>query len=552
MADLSALIPQILQAIIPKESGGNPNAYNSQTQAKGLTQITPALASDIKRSTGKSPDLSNPQGQLTATKEGLKVLAQQLQAKGIPVNADSLKSAWLQGAGGVSKNGVYANNVADSNGMTPVAYVGNQPQGQTPNYVNQLDALTKERQQNAANRVAEEKGLLEITQRETQNLPQYEPEDMPVWKPLTSPVSTKEYQQFTSGLLAMGLIFGARGGTAGFQAAAESINGAMQGYLQGNLELAKQKQQEFDNHFKTAMEKARQSQERIKSILDNKQLTLSMLANQLSVLGHEYDRQDLIIDGQERNVIQAMNHYDQMQMALERLQDQRDFHKGILAEKEIERAQRQKEFEDKLRNSGVFPATVSKQLSVSLDAVQTLSDLKKRALEDPRVLQVTTKVPGFSNAEDFIKDVKAGDYPVPLRTTQDQELYDKQVEYWKDVSFAVEKLAAAQGGSRAFSFIRFMLSIKPGSSDDPHLALHQLDSFIGDSKKAFDTTLKPYEATPKYSWTIQSLRQDMEGIDTGPSVPDYGTEVPPSIEAPTVKELNGKKYIKRDGKWYEE
>jgi hypothetical protein len=136
------LVQRFINDITPTESGGNPNAVNKDTQARGITQITPQTAAEIQRVTGRAPDLTSLEGQKQATADYLGILINQLQAKGVQPTYDALKSAWLQGAGGVSRNGVMATNVADANGMTPAAYVqktggaapmpANMPAGQQP------------------------------------------------------------------------------------------------------------------------------------------------------------------------------------------------------------------------------------------------------------------------------------------------------------------------------------------------------------------------------------------------------------------------------------
>ena len=561
--DLSAILPQLeqqhglppglLQAVMKEESGGNPKAV-SPVGAQGAFQFMPATAKEF--GVNAFDPMSSAQG-------AAKKLGGEYKAAG--GDLDKTLAAWNRGEGNIAKNP--QNPPATDKFIAAVKQGMGQPQDMQPKqdspFLDRLHNIDQQREQNMASRVQEEQGIIQQMQKEVQDLPTYNPVDLPTWKPSTPPVNTKEYKQFATGLLALGLVFGARGGKAGFQAAADSINGALKGYLNGNLEVYKQKQEDFKREFDTAMAKARESQAKIKSLLENKGMTLSMLQSQLATIGHEYDRQDLMMQSQSKDILALAKHYDDQQLALQKMEEQRQWHSNFLDAKAADRALREKKLYEDLGNSG-FTSITAKQISTGVDAIKTLTDLKQRAIEDPRVLQATVKVPFFENAEQMQQEFKAGNYPVPLRTTQTQELYNKQVEYWKDVNFAVEKLAAAQGGSRAFAFIKFMLSIKPGSSDDPHLALHQLDAFQKDTVRTLESTLTPYESLPKYHNVVQHIKNTLSGLDMGDAVVGYDAgEVSPSQHAqPTAREakqpqrvekiLGGKKYVQINGKWYEE
>lgn len=99
----------ILSVIIMLESGGDASAYNLETMATGLMQITPICLADYNLYSGEDrftmEDMNHEIKNMMVGSWYLnKRIPQLLEAEGIPVTVDTVLWAWHAGIGNVIKN----------------------------------------------------------------------------------------------------------------------------------------------------------------------------------------------------------------------------------------------------------------------------------------------------------------------------------------------------------------------------------------------------------------------------------------------------------------
>lgn len=140
----------------------------------------------------------------------------------------------------------------------------------------------------------------------------------------------KQYSQFAYGMVALSLI-GAIGGRKHWQTAASALDGALQGYLKGNMEVARTKKEEFEREFRTAQAKQKEADRKYEDILKSRTLTLNQKAEMMRI--HATEHQDWQMeaaarskdfDQMYRRMDQATARATQMQTKADALQEKRE------------------------------------------------------------------------------------------------------------------------------------------------------------------------------------------------------------------------------------
>jgi len=103
----------LLNALIQVESSGNPRAFNPNSQARGLTQITPVAWEDLTMhhpdvygNLNYEQDIFKPEVAKRAGTDYLNVLQKYLRAYKIPVTMENILAAYNWGVGNLKKQGM--------------------------------------------------------------------------------------------------------------------------------------------------------------------------------------------------------------------------------------------------------------------------------------------------------------------------------------------------------------------------------------------------------------------------------------------------------------
>jgi hypothetical protein len=126
------------------------------------------------------------------------------------------------------------------------------------------------------------------------------PSEKPEWKPHPI-VDPKDYQQFSFAVLGMAMIGGAisRGNWLGVSSA---VNGAMQGYLDGNKDKADREFKDYQTKYKEALDHDKAAQAEFESILTNKNNSINSILAQIKIAAAKYGREDVRAAAEQKSI----------------------------------------------------------------------------------------------------------------------------------------------------------------------------------------------------------------------------------------------------------
>lgn len=162
----------------------------------------------------------------------------------------------------------------------------------------------------------------QMTQQLQQPMPERQKVDMPEWKPEPI-IDPKDFQNYSMGLLAFGLIGGAFAKDR-WSTVASSLNGAMEGYLQGNQMLAQKKYDDYKIAFDAAKQKETQANKEFSDLLGKRDISLKEMMKQYEILAYKYDRVDAQDVARRKDIGAMYKSLEHQQTALDKLQAQHD------------------------------------------------------------------------------------------------------------------------------------------------------------------------------------------------------------------------------------
>lgn len=127
----------------------------------------------------------------------------------------------------------------------------------------------------------------EKSAKELETIPPREQAKMPDPN-LGPPIDPNTYKDFMYGMLTLAAI-GAVGGRKHYEGAIEALAGSLQGFREGNMELAKEKKEQYEREFKLAEQKQKEMDKTYDDILSNKKLSLNMKAEKIKVAAASYE-----------------------------------------------------------------------------------------------------------------------------------------------------------------------------------------------------------------------------------------------------------------------
>jgi len=143
--------------------------------------------------------------------------------------------------------------------------------------------------------------------------------EIPQFKPQPI-IDAKQYETLSYGLLAMAMI----GGVASqgkWLEVGSSLNGALKGYMDGNIAVAEKEYQDYSEKFKGAMAKEAQANREFEDILKNKKSRIADQISQYRVVAAKYDRQDAMVAAQSRSLDAMWRSLESRKTAMSRLEE---------------------------------------------------------------------------------------------------------------------------------------------------------------------------------------------------------------------------------------
>lgn len=138
------------------------------------------------------------------------------------------------------------------------------------------------------------------TQAELQQLTPPKPTELPEWKPKPV-IDAKDYQSFSTALIGMAVMGGvvSKGNWLGVSS---SLNGALQGYLDGNKARADKELTDYKTKFAEAKAHDAQAQNEFESILNNKNLSINSILSQIKIAAAKYGREDIRQAAEQKSI----------------------------------------------------------------------------------------------------------------------------------------------------------------------------------------------------------------------------------------------------------
>lgn len=148
------------------------------------------------------------------------------------------------------------------------------------------------------------------------------PAELPTWKPKPF-IDSKDYQSFSTALLGMALIGGAvsKGNWLGVSA---SLNGALQGYLDGNREKADRELKDYQTRFAEAKAKNEQQQKEFQDILSNRSLSINAILSQIKIAAAKYGREDIRQAAEQKSIDGIWRQVDATDRSIAQLESQNE------------------------------------------------------------------------------------------------------------------------------------------------------------------------------------------------------------------------------------
>jgi hypothetical protein len=128
-------------------------------------------------------------------------------------------------------------------------------------------------------------------------------------------------RNFMFGLLGMALV-GAKGGRQNFKMSLAAMNGYAKGLHEGNLDEVKNKQLEFKREFDVAMQKQQQMNDKYRSIIDSKKMSLNAQMTAIAIEAKAYGDEVTYQKAKQGDIDGIWKQVNQSETAADRLTSQ--------------------------------------------------------------------------------------------------------------------------------------------------------------------------------------------------------------------------------------
>lgn len=143
--------------------------------------------------------------------------------------------------------------------------------------------------------------------------------EIPQFKPQPI-IDAKDYEALSYGLIAMAMIGGVASQGKWLEVGA-TLNGALQGYLEGNELEAQKRYKDYDEQFKGAIAKEAQANREFEDILKDRHMRIGDQINAYRIVAAKYDRQDALSAAQSRSLDQMWRSIESRKTAMARLEE---------------------------------------------------------------------------------------------------------------------------------------------------------------------------------------------------------------------------------------
>jgi hypothetical protein len=152
-----------------------------------------------------------------------------------------------------------------------------------------------------------------------QSVPTPPKADLPTYQPKPT-IDAGEYQKLSLGLIGMALI-GGIASRGNWQAAGSSLNGALEGYVEGNQERAQKEYADYQTKFKEAQAKSAAEQKEFADILQNKRLSINDMLTQVKIAAAKYGRDDVRAEAEQKSIDGIWRRVEAMDSTITRIAD---------------------------------------------------------------------------------------------------------------------------------------------------------------------------------------------------------------------------------------
>lgn len=191
--------------------------------------------------------------------------------------------------------------------------------------VSREDELSGRQQQSVEARDKELKPLEDRTSAaltDVSSMQAPKPTPLPTWKG-GPPIDAKEFHSFGMALIGMAMLGGAvsRGNWMGVST---TLNGAMQGFLDGKQDAAEKAYKDYQIKFGEAKAHDAQAQKEFEDILQNKKLTINSMLSQLKIAAAKYDRQDVRFAAEQKSIDAIWKQVEASKNSLGQMEERHD------------------------------------------------------------------------------------------------------------------------------------------------------------------------------------------------------------------------------------
>lgn len=148
------------------------------------------------------------------------------------------------------------------------------------------------------------------------------PTELPKWEPKPI-ISSQDFQKFSWQLLGMALVGGVAS-RGNWMRVSSSLNGAMQGYIQGSKDRADRELKNYQTRFTEAVEHDKQAQKEFEDILTSRNLSINSMLAQVKIAAAKYGREDIRQAAEQKSIDAIWRQVEATDRSIAQLEEQHE------------------------------------------------------------------------------------------------------------------------------------------------------------------------------------------------------------------------------------